>query len=307
MPRDPIRVPLVPECAPCITHSLKMLIPLLTSDPDLQFRMFRRAFEYLAKGFDEGIAPHPLSVDMYQELYSMGDVDDPFREIKRKSNEVAMSLLPQVEELISSLTGYERLRACLGASIAGNLIDYNTAAHRPDLETLYQDFERILEDGFAIDHSRRLWEELTREPREDRRLVFLADNAGETIFDIPLLRLLNSLGWSVTYVVKGGPMANDATREDVAGTEIEQLAEISDTGVQSHGVPPDLVSSEFLVTVRSADLVVSKGQSNIETFPRIQDQIGVLTFYVLRAKCANIAGAIGARPGDNVVLAVEGG
>jgi len=305
MTRRDIVVPLVPECAPCITYSLKTLIPLLTSDSEVQFRMFKRAFEFLAEGYERGTRPHPLSVDMFQELYRMGSVEDPFAEIKRMSNEVAARILPDVEAVVSSTEGYERLRTCLASSIAGNLIDFNTAAHRPDLDSLLDEFHEIRATGFVIDHSARMWDLLTSDQLDTRRLVFLADNAGETLFDIPLLRLARELGWDIVYVVKGGPMANDATRADVSGTEIERLATIADTGVQSHGVPSDRVSDEFLSLVESASLVISKGQSNIETFPYIQRQIGVPTYYVLRAKCHNIARAIGVRRGDNVVLGTE--
>ncbi|RLI53614.1 MAG: hypothetical protein DRO93_13465, partial [Candidatus Thorarchaeota archaeon] len=86
------------------------------------------------------------------------------------------------------------------------------------------------------------------------------------------------------------------------GTEIEELATIADTGAAAHGVPPNLVSQEFLSLLSGADLVIAKGQSNVETLPTLQAQLGVVAFYVLRGKCDNIAHALGAKRGDNIVL-----
>ncbi|MFW9982700.1 MAG: ARMT1-like domain-containing protein, partial [Candidatus Thorarchaeota archaeon] len=95
---------------------------------------------------------------------------------------------------------------------------------------------------------------------------------------------------------------NDATREDIQGTEIEKLASIADSGAWAHGVPLEYVSKEFLDLFRESDLVISKGQANIETVPAIQEMTGVETYYITKAKCSHISQAIGAKKGSNVVL-----
>jgi uncharacterized protein with ATP-grasp and redox domains len=133
-------------------------------------------------------------------------------------------------------------------------------------------------------------------------MLFLGDNAGETLFDIPLVRLMTDLSWNVTYIVKMRAMVNDAVEEDVRGTEIEKLAAIRDTGAWAHGVPKKWVSDEFLRLVEDSDMVISKGQANIETFPEIQREFSVETYYILRGKCPHISAAVGVTKGQNVVL-----
>jgi uncharacterized protein with ATP-grasp and redox domains len=96
-------------------------------------------------------------------------------------------------------------------------------------------------------------------------------------------------------------MINDATRDDIVGSRIEDLAEVADTGAWAHGVPKKWVSKEFLQLVASADLVISKGQANIETFPELQKETNVETYYITRGKCAHISQAIGATKGQNIV------
>jgi uncharacterized protein with ATP-grasp and redox domains len=296
---DHIEVPLIPDCSACIANSLKTLIPLLAEDKDEQNRLFSLAFKRLSEGYRDNLTPILLSIKLYQELYEIGSVEDPYSEIKRISNESALNALPLIEKKTDVLEGYERLRACLAASIAGNVIDYNTAEHNPDLGALIEVFDSIIAEGFALDDSEHLWNSL-----KTRRgnLLYLADNAGEVILDIPLLRFLKELGWKTTFVVKGRPMINDATEDDVRGTEIEQLATIANSGAWTHGVPLKYVSKEFLQLMAESDIVISKGQANIETVPEIQQKTGVETYYVTKAKCSHISQAIGAKRGDNVVL-----
>jgi uncharacterized protein with ATP-grasp and redox domains len=172
------------------------------------------------------------------------------------------------------------------------------AEHRPDLGALVEVFDSILAEGFTLDDSEHLWSSLRS---RKGKLLYLGDNAGEVILDIPMLRLLKELGWKTIFVVKGRAMINDATREDVQGTEIEDLATVVDSGAWAHGVPMIFVSREFLQLVAESDLVISKGQANIESFPEIQQRTGIETYYITKAKCSHISQAIGAQRGDNVV------
>jgi uncharacterized protein with ATP-grasp and redox domains len=296
---DRITVPLIPECSACIMNSLKILIPLLTEDEKFQMELFIFAYQKIAEGYEKKLEPLILSVDLYQQLYDRGKNYDPYKEIKNRSTSAAEKALPHVEKSMKNLKGYEKLRAALAAAIAGNLIDFNTAYHTPNLDELEEVYEDIIDSGFTIDDSQLLWQSIRS---MNGHVVFLADNAGETLFDIPLVRIFKEQGWKVTYVVKGKAMINDATRDDIEGTELENLAEIADTGGWAHGVPKRWVSKDFLELVSESNLVISKGQANVESFPEIQREIGVETYYVIRAKCPHIAASVGSKIGDNIVL-----
>lgn len=294
-----IEVPLILDCGPCIMDSLKILVPLLTPDENKQAEYFALAFRLLAEGYENQTEPAPLSIRMYQELYNKAGIQDPYADIKRISTEAALKALPAIDKIIEPLEGIARFRACLAAAITGNVIDFNTGGHKPNLEKLVEVFNSIQTDGFAIDDSEQLWRSLQA---RTGKLLFLADNAGEHILDIPLLRLLKDLGWSVTFIVKGQAMINDVTIEEVRGTEVEKLTQIADTGAWAHGVPMHWVSREFLQLVTESDIVISKGQANIETFPEIQRETNIETYYITRAKCPHISQAVGAKKGDSVIL-----
>jgi uncharacterized protein with ATP-grasp and redox domains len=295
---DQIEVPLIPDCASCIVSSLKTLIPLLSTDFKVQAEYFALAFKALSEGYAKNTAPVLLTIAIYRDLYTRAGLHDPYAEIKHLSKDAALRALPLIERKMEGLHGRDLFRACLSAAVTGNVIDFNTAGHEPDLEKLTEMFEHISSTGFAVDDSEFLWNTL-----EDKRgrLTFLADNAGEVILDIPLLRFIRGLGWKIIFVVKEQPIINDATIDDVRGTEIEELADIVDNGAWAHGVPLRFVSDEFLQLVANSDLVISKGQANIETFPEIQKQTNIETYYITRAKCPHISQAVGAKKGENVV------
>ncbi|MFX0107826.1 MAG: DUF89 domain-containing protein [Candidatus Hodarchaeota archaeon] len=296
---DKIRVPLIPECSECIVDSLKVLIPLLTDDSSERYEYFSLAYAKLAKGFRERKEPLELSIELYRELYTQARTEDPYSEIKKRSIAAAEKVLPIIECSISEMKNYQKLRGVLAAGITGNVIDFNTAGHNPDLDALSQVFDQVLEQGFAIDHSKYLWKTLKSKMG---RIVVLADNVGETLLDVPLLRFTRELGWNNTYVVKGKAMINDAVRDDVEGTEVEKHANIVDSGAWGHGVPKKWVSNKFMELIRNSDLVISKGQANIESFPEIQEETRIETYYVTKGKCAHISSSIGAKVGDNIVL-----
>jgi uncharacterized protein with ATP-grasp and redox domains len=271
----------------------------LTENEEKQFDLFNLAYKRLSEGYTKNLAPIILSVTLYQELYTECGVDDPYREIKNKSTMAAEWALPHIERKMSEYKDDEYFRACIAASIAGNVIDFNTAEHTPDLEKLVDVFDDIMEQGFALDDSACLLETLRN---RKGTLMFIADNAGEVILDIPLLKLIRWFGWHIIFVVKGRAMINDVTAKDVRGTEIENLTKVVDSGAWAHGVPSEFVSQEFLELFEKSDLVISKGQANIETVPALQQKYGVETYYITKAKCSHISQAIGAKKGDNVII-----
>lgn len=74
------------------------------------------------------------------------------------------------------------------------------------------------------------------------QVLFLADNAGETVFDRVLVE---ELATHVTYVVKAGPVLNDATRADALAAGLDRCATIADNGSEAPRTVVDLCSPEF--------------------------------------------------------------
>jgi hypothetical protein len=121
-------------------------------------------------------------------------------------------------------------------------------------------------------------------------LLYLADNAGEQFFDLPLVTCLRRLGWRVLYVVKGGPIQNDLTREDLYASGLgEALEPVLDTGSRLVGLDLNEAGPGFLAQWAAAQIILAKGMGHFETMSRLGDP---RVFFLLQAKCAPVARAL---------------
>jgi uncharacterized protein with ATP-grasp and redox domains len=203
----------------------------------------------------------------------VGDAD-PYRAIKEASTRYAQNLYPRMKALLAEAD--DPLDVAVRLSIAGNIIDAG-----PDREyDLWDTVERVLVQPFAIDDGDAFREALARVDQGvvPTPVLYLADNAGETVFDRLLIETLDA---PVVYAVKGGPTLNDAT---APGTVLER----------AHG---RACSDQFRQLYDQAELVIAKGQANYETL----SEEGPKVFCLLQAKCPVIARDVGA-PVGSIVL-----
>jgi len=123
---------------------------------------------------------------------------DPYRAVKEASTRQALALHPRLRALLAEAD--DPLEMAIRMSIAGNIIDLGLAQEYD----LWGTVERVLAQPFAIDDGAALKKEL-QEALSAGQLLYLADNAGETVFDRVLIETLDV---PVVYAVKGGPILN---------------------------------------------------------------------------------------------------
>lgn len=209
---------------------------------------------------------------------------DPYQAAKEASTHQALALYPRMRALVAEAG--DPLEAAVRLSIAGNIIDLAPAREYD----LWGTVERVLAQPFAFDDGAALRDALS----SAERVLYLADNAGETVFD---RLLIETLDVPVVYAVKGGPILNDATREDALAAGIGPVAEIASTGSDAPGTILDRCSEEFRQLYESAKLVIAKGQANYETL----SEEGPGVFFLLQAKCPIISRDVGV-PVRSIVL-----
>ncbi|MCJ7514668.1 MAG: ARMT1-like domain-containing protein, partial [Dehalococcoidia bacterium] len=127
--------------------------------------------------------------------------------------------------------------------------------------------------------------------KQGSRVLYLADNAGEVFFDLPLITWMRRRA-SVAYVAKSAPVQNDVTLEDIrrAGLE-DELGELLTTGTATPGIDFSQASAEFKQEFNSADFIFAKGMGYYESLSELPAEGKV--FYCLRAKCQPVADALG--------------
>jgi uncharacterized protein with ATP-grasp and redox domains len=210
---------------------------------------------------------------------------DPYREAKAEATAHALSLYPQLQQLVARAD--DPLETAVRLAIAGNIIDLGVS-EQYDLEA---SIKRVLVTEPAINHITRLKQALAGA----RHVLYLADNAGETVMD---RLLIEQLTIPVTYVVKGGPAVNDATRDDAAAAGLNALCEVIDHGAATLGTLLDQCSAEFRRRFTAADLIIAKGMANYESLSGSREGI----FFLLQAKCAVVAADLGVAEKSLIVL-----
>jgi damage-control phosphatase, subfamily I len=275
-------------CLPCMMSQAYNTAVLCTPDPVLQKAMLDEALRtYVGISLDD--TPAVLSQIAYELCRRMSGVEDPYLEAKRESNEAALALYPGLRERLACSA--DPLRDALLLAVAGNIIDMGIAQEYD----LTEDIVKQLDRGF----DREELADFRRAAAGARRILYLGDNAGEIVFDRLLVEVLGPQ--RVTFMVKAGPIVNDALLADARQVGLSDLVRVADTGSNYFGFPWEHISEAAREEFRAADLVISKGHANFETVSELGAE-GDKTWYLLKVKCQEVARQLGTRCGDIVLV-----
>ncbi|MBU8914041.1 MAG: DUF89 family protein [Spirochaetales bacterium] len=228
----------------------------------------------------------PVTGDLiYGKIRQMTGVNDPYNEIKKETIREALELYPELKNIVRKSDN--RMLTAAKIAIAGNVIDLGVGNDF----NITRDVHAILNQEFAILH----FEEFLESLNKAESVLYLGDNAGESVFD---KLLIEELGKPVTYVVRDIPVINDVTMEDAIDSGLDTVAEIISSGSSAPAIIPGLCSDEFLDRFESAEMIISKGQGNYEGLSNVERPI----FVLLKAKCQVIANDLGVDTGD-IILA----
>ena len=232
--------------------------------------------------------PPRMAFNIHRQVCAQTQSSDPYRADKEQATRQALDLYPALKERVAASSN--PLETAVRIAIAGNIIDLGVA----ESYDLQANLERVLTRELAINGLDALREALQQNPS----ILYLADNAGETVFDRVLIE---TLARPVTYVVKAAPIINDATLEDAVAAGIHRIAKIIDNGTHAPGTLLDQCSEEFLERFQQAELVIAKGQANYESLSLEPAPV----FFLLQAKCSVIARDLGVATGDIILKQQE--
>jgi len=280
---------MTPECVPCLLG--RVLFEVELCDPGKAERAMRDSLTLLHERFRPGANSAAVATAVHRRVYEVLGCEDPYADLKRRADEVAAALLPRARRHIAR--SEDRLRAAAVVAIAGNVMDFGIPGHDSP-EQLAEEFDAIVAQGLDVDDL----DDVRRLLGPGKRVVYLLDNCGEAVLDRPLVEELRSTGARVVGVVKGAPVLTDITLAEVARAGLEgAFDELLTTGTFAVGIDTEKMGDRLRAELCQADLIVAKGMANFES---LSDAPFRPIAYLMRAKCAPVARAIGARKGDNV-------
>ncbi len=276
-----------PTCVPCYLKQALSAAREVTDDPEEQRRVLNEVALVLPQLSLEDTPAHNSTYALWRAQEVLG-CSDPFRSKKRDYNELALRLYPQIRSMVAASS--EPLMTAVRVAAAGNVMDLGIlSGGEVDVVGVLSE---VVHHGFSVDDCAVLEERAA----SATGLLYLLDNAGETVFDRVLIEELCATGAQVTAVVKGQAILNDATMEDAELAGLDRVCRVVSNGSPMIGTDLGTCSEEFRGLFLGADLIVSKGQANFETLNETSRPI----LFVLKAKCPEVARELGVDLGDVV-------
>ncbi|RLB79125.1 MAG: hypothetical protein DRH24_13305 [Deltaproteobacteria bacterium] len=275
------------DCIPCFVRQALDAARLATDDEQIHQEVVRGVLR-LAADLDMSQSPPAIGQQIHRLIRKLVGSEDPYREIKSRFNSLALRLYPELRKRI--MDSDDSLETAARLAIAGNIIDFgvNTSVDESDID-------RAISECLTAESDRMELRAFSDAVGQAETILYLADNAGEIVFDRLLIEQLPYE--KVTVVVKDKPVINDATMEDAVVAGLLRIVEVIDNGSDVPGTILEACSETLRGRFSTADMVIAKGQGNYETLSDIDKNI----FFLLKAKCPVIAEDLGCEVGEMIL------
>ena len=283
------------DCIPCFFRQALDAARMAGADEATQKKVLDELCG-IVPGLALKASPPEIGRDIYRLVREISGKDDPFKEVKEKSNQLALKHFPKLKKRVNAST--DRLLTAVELAIVGNVIDYgvkNSLDIKKETDRIFnEDAELIGKENKTIFD----YHEFRRSVLGAKNILYLGDNAGEVVFDRILIEEMVGMGVrDITYVVKEKPVINDALKEDAVECGIDKYAKIISSGTDAPGTVLKFCSPGFRKIFAKADLVISKGQGNFEALSEEKRPI----FFLFKVKCPVVGKDIQGKLGDVIL------
>jgi len=266
------------DCIPCFIRQALDAGRMASDDPAVHEQMLRDVLR-LTSEMRLSDSPPRMGQQIHRRLRDLTGNTDPYAAVKKQFNRMALKLLPELQARAAA--SKDPFTTAVRLAITGNIIDFGPTGTITEQDALDAVEKALVEPFYGDIHGFRAALE------EADTILYLADNAGEIVFDRVLIEYLPLD--RITLAVRGVPVINDATAEDAEVAGLTELVEVIDNGSDAPGTLLEDCSAVFRERFYSADLIIAKGQGNFETLSDVPAPI----FFLFKAKCPVISGHAG--------------
>jgi uncharacterized protein with ATP-grasp and redox domains len=264
------------DCIPCFFRQALAAVRMSTDDEIIHRRVLN-SVSMMIPGLALNATPPEIAQQVYRIVAEITGNNDPYLEVKKIANQSAMSLYARMKDLVDDSN--DSLETACRLAIAGNAIDLGAQAEFGSIDSIIEDSV-----GYQLDqeHYRKFKESVG----QSFLILYLADNAGEIVFDRILIEQLLQIKKSkIVFVVREKPIINDATLDDALQVGLNKVATIISNGSDAPATILSQCSPEMRSYYRAADLIISKGQGNYESLSNRTENI----FFLFKVKCPVVA------------------
>ena len=215
----------------------------------------------------------PQVSDLFNKYYGVGE--DRYKEEKAQSNAFAKTWFDQA--LAMAQQAADPVLAGLQMAILGNYLDFSALQGKVSFDKL----EQMMQNALQTQLDEAVLAQLKNDLSKAKKLLYITDNAGEIGFDRIFAEKLAQLypHLEITFLVRGGPALNDATEEDAR--QVGVPFPVIGNGNLVSGTQLDQLSPAAEEALYGADVIISKGQGNVETLYGC----GLNIYYAFLIKC----------------------
>ena len=283
------------DCIPCFFRQALEGARIAGSSPKLQKRIIDEFAKIIPK-ISLKDSPPEIARLGYNLLREISAKSDPYRKIKQESNRLTLEIYDKLQNKVTRSNDW--LLTSLEIAIAGNVIDFGV---KNNLD-INEELKKILakEKKYIYKKSIFHYKKFKLRLKKAKNILYLADNAGETVFDRILIEEIKRVypDKIVYYAVKEKPIINDALFADAKVCGLDRVSRVISNGTDAPGTILSLCSKEFKQIYRKTDMIISKGQGNFETLSQEKGPI----FFLFMVKCQVVAKHTGCKLGDIVLL-----
>ena len=275
-------IPINTQCMMCcLERNIRTARALGTEE---QATLFARDLMQIMLDSPANVAYPSLAPEIAKLFHKHYGLDmDRFKEEKDASNAFVLARMDRIREKVAAAA--DPLLAGLQFAILGNYIDFSALRDEVSFEML----DGMLDTALEMPLDQAVYQSLRGDLEQGRKLLYLTDNAGEIGFDRIFAEQIAKQypELSITFCVRGGAANNDATREDALAVGVP--FPVIDNGTCIPGTPVDRIGGEARQALEEADVILSKGQSNVETMLGC----GCNVYYAFLVKCVRFMDLFG--------------
>lgn len=263
------------DCIYCTIKKADSLYSKYERDKEKKLIFMKKVFKIISE-WDKGDTSPYINAQIMRDLTSELNLGDIYYEIKKKYNEIIISMEDEIINHIYSLE--DKLLISLKYAMVGNFIDFG-AMDKVEVGILKEIIKNT--EKQVIDHKE--YERFQKELKNAKQIVYIVDNAGEIVLDKIFIKVIKEMFPDIIIhvIVRGKPVYNDATIIDAKEIGLCGIVNVIENGTDIPGTQLNKINEESKKVIDSADLIIAKGQGNFETLFGCGKNI----YYIFLCKC----------------------
>ena len=271
------------HCIECMVHR-HFALSIQKDDPHKADAYLRDVLQIILDA-PKGVSAPYLTAKCSEAYAKYWPGEDAYAQLKKDSNDMVLELLPQIRPMVEQAE--DPLAMALKFARTGNFLDFGILTPENARKALWDAIETTPD----ADLDETTYAAFLADLAQAKTLLILGDNAGEIVFDTLLAEQLQKRypKLELLYCVRGENTLNDSTRADAAYVGMDKLATILDNGSAISGTEPDYLGADLRDAIRRADVILSKGMGNLESFVGCGHNV----YYIFMCKCGRMAKMLG--------------